>query len=49
MLLHSLPTLAIDLLDQMLTLDPKKRFTAEEALSCPWLKNVDPDNMSMPE
>ncbi|XP_076821246.1 uncharacterized protein LOC143468130 isoform X1 [Clavelina lepadiformis] len=44
-----LPTLAIDLLDQMLTLDPSKRFTAEEALDCPWLKNVDPNNMSMPD
>nr|CAB3229390.1 cyclin-dependent kinase 12 [Phallusia mammillata] len=44
-----LPTLAIDLLDQMLTLDPSKRFTAEEAINCPWLKNVDTTNMSMPD
>uniref|UniRef100_H2ZE76 Protein kinase domain-containing protein n=1 Tax=Ciona savignyi TaxID=51511 RepID=H2ZE76_CIOSA len=44
-----LPTLAIDLLDQMLTLDPSKRFTAEEAINCPWLKNVDTKNMSMPD
>nr|XP_009859712.1 cyclin-dependent kinase 12 isoform X3 [Ciona intestinalis] len=44
-----LPTLAIDLLDQMLTLDPSKRFTAEEALNCPWLKNVDTKNMTMPD
>lgn len=44
-----LPTLALDLFDQMLKLDPAKRFTAEEALSCPWLRNVDPANMTMPE
>jgi len=44
-----IPTLAMDLLDQMLTLDPKKRCTAEEAINSPWLRNVDADSMLMPE
>ena len=37
----NLPPKALDLLDAMLTLDPKKRITAEDSLSCDWLKNFD--------
>jgi len=44
-----MPDLALDLLDNMLALDPKKRFTATEALNCDWLQNVDPDNMPVPQ
>nr|XP_039268199.1 cyclin-dependent kinase 12-like isoform X1 [Styela clava] len=44
-----LPTLALDLFDQMLMLDPAKRFSAEEAINCPWLRNVDPTSMTMPD
>lgn len=35
-----LPQGPLNLLDQMLTLDPSKRITAEEALECDWLKNT---------
>ncbi|XP_030381715.1 cyclin-dependent kinase 12 isoform X2 [Scaptodrosophila lebanonensis] len=44
-----MPTTALDLLDKMLELDPDKRITAEDALTSPWLKNINPDEMPTPQ
>ncbi|EDW69958.1 cyclin-dependent kinase 12 [Drosophila virilis] len=44
-----MPTSALDLLDKMLDLDPDKRITAEDALRSPWLKNINPDEMPIPQ
>lgn len=44
-----LPPHALDLLDQMLELDPERRITAEAALRSPWLAQVRPDRMAPPE
>ncbi|KAM7302902.1 cyclin-dependent kinase 12 [Ixodes scapularis] len=44
-----LPPHALDLLDQMLELDPERRITAEAALRGPWLAPVRPERMPPPD
>ena len=43
-----MPAIALELLDGMLALDPKKRMTAQKALESEWLRDVDPNTMSPP-
>ena len=43
-----LPSLALDLLDSMLLLDPKKRISAEEAMEHEWFKSVKFEAANLP-
>merc|ERR1719219_2733924 len=44
-----MPEPALELLDRMLSLDPSKRISASDALSCDWLRTVEPDKMPVPQ
>ncbi|RNA25515.1 cyclin-dependent kinase 12 [Brachionus plicatilis] len=43
-----MPCSALDLLDQMLELDPSKRITSENSLKSSWLKNIQPLEIKPP-
>uniref|UniRef100_A0A914VG85 Cyclin-dependent kinase 12 n=1 Tax=Plectus sambesii TaxID=2011161 RepID=A0A914VG85_9BILA len=44
-----LPPNALDLLDKLLELDPKRRCSAKDALLHPWLRNVNPREVDPPQ
>uniref|UniRef100_A0AC35TN63 Protein kinase domain-containing protein n=1 Tax=Rhabditophanes sp. KR3021 TaxID=114890 RepID=A0AC35TN63_9BILA len=43
-----IPAGALDLLDAMLTLDPRRRLSADEICNHPWLINIDPKTIEPP-
>jgi len=45
----SLPQDALDLLDQMLTIDPSKRISCEKALQHEFLHNIIPESIEPPQ
>ena len=45
----TVPEVPLDLLDRLLTLDPGKRLSAEEALRHRFLAGVDKNNIPSPE
>lgn len=44
-----LPKSALDLLDEMLILDPSRRISCKDALKHPFLRDIDPDNVPPPK
>ncbi|CAL8070009.1 unnamed protein product [Calicophoron daubneyi] len=44
-----LPPKALDLLDNMLQLDPNRRCNARQALDSSWLRNIDPNRIPPPK
>lgn len=44
-----MPKTALDLLDQMLELDPSKRISAQAAIESPFLKDINPEDIPPPE